>query len=144
MNEPAGPTPTPGPSPSATLGSGPRSAFVVVLTYTAPLARIDELLEAHRAWLAEQEDAGRLLASGPLLPRTGGVLLAAGGSRAEVETALASDPFHLAGVATYEVVEFTPTRGPLAGSLAQSAAESAAESAAGGGTTQNTLPSGSA
>lgn len=84
--------------------------FVVTITYTAPLEQIDELVPAHRAWLDQGYVSGLLLASGPQVPRTGGVLLARAASREELDAALAEDPFGKAGVATYQVVQFTPVK----------------------------------
>ncbi|MFE0459988.1 YciI family protein [Kitasatospora sp. NPDC058965] len=81
--------------------------FVVTLTYTAPLDRIDALLPEHVAWLERQYAAGTLLASGRRVPRTGGVLLARAADRAALDALLAEDVFHRAGVAEYQVVEFT-------------------------------------
>lgn len=83
--------------------------FVVNLTYTAPLERIDACLEAHRAFLAEQYARGLFLMSGRKEPRDGGIIIAQAASRAELESALRDDPFHQAGVARYDVVEFVPT-----------------------------------
>jgi uncharacterized protein YciI len=84
--------------------------FVVTITYTAPLAQIDELVPAHRDWLDRGYASGLLLASGPQLPRTGGVLLARAASREELDAALAEDPFSKAGAATYQVVQFAPIK----------------------------------
>jgi uncharacterized protein YciI len=84
--------------------------FVVTITYTVPLERIDELVVEHRAWLDDRFAAGELLASGPQTPRVGGVLLAPTGDRAELEKMLAGDPFQRADVSTYTVVAFTPTK----------------------------------
>jgi uncharacterized protein YciI len=84
--------------------------FVVTLTYTAPIERIDELLIEHRAWLDRQYAEGVLLASGPQQPRVGGILLARAADRAALEAVLAGDPFRKAGVATYGVVEFDPIK----------------------------------
>ncbi|MCC9310759.1 YciI family protein [Kitasatospora sp. RB6PN24] len=81
--------------------------FIVTLTYTAPLEAVDQLLPEHVAWLEEQYAAGTLLASGRRVPRTGGVLLARAADRAALDEVLASDPFHRARVAEYQVVEFT-------------------------------------
>ncbi|HEU5036668.1 MAG TPA: YciI family protein [Nocardioides sp.] len=94
---------------------------MVVLTYTAPLARIDELLDAHRAWLDQQYAEGRFLASGPQVPRSGGLILARAESREAVLDVVGTDPFFRAGAASYEVMQFTPTRGPLAAVLRGSA-----------------------
>ncbi len=84
--------------------------FVVLLTYVKDLAVIDALIPEHVAFLDEQYRAGVFLASGRRVPRTGGVILARSGDRAELEAILARDPFARAGAATYEVVEFSPTK----------------------------------
>lgn len=84
--------------------------FIVTLKYVADLERIDELLPVHREWLDAQYAAGWFVASGPLVPRTGGVILARGGDRDELEAVLATDPFGVAGLATYSVTEFTPVQ----------------------------------
>jgi uncharacterized protein YciI len=83
--------------------------FIVTLTYTAPLARIDAYLEAHRAWLGEQYARGLFLMSGRKEPRDGGIIIAHAASRAELEAVLRDDPFAQAGVATYALTEFVPT-----------------------------------
>jgi uncharacterized protein YciI len=93
------------------------SVFLLVLTYTQPLEEIDALLPAHRRWLDEQYAAGTFLASGPRVPRAGGVILACGLGRDGLATLVATDPFAEAGAAAYDIVEFQPNRGPLAGAL---------------------------
>lgn len=80
--------------------------FVLLLTYTKPLPDVDALMRRHMAWLNEQYAAGRFLVSGRRIPRTGGVILARGDDRAEVEALAATDPFVTGGVATVEVIEF--------------------------------------
>jgi len=80
--------------------------FVLLLTYVRPLAEVDELMREHVAWLRGQYDAGRFIVSGRRIPRTGGVILARGDDREEIEALAASDPFVAAGVATCEVVQF--------------------------------------
>ena len=83
--------------------------FIVTLTYTAPLERIDAYLEAHRAWLGEQYARGLFLMSGRKEPRDGGIIIAHAASRAELEAVLQDDPFGQAGIATYAITEFVPT-----------------------------------
>lgn len=79
--------------------------FIVLLTYTAPLAQIDAHVAAHREWLSGCYADGIFLASGPQQPRTGGAILAHGLSRDALDARLARDPFAQAGVASYQVVE---------------------------------------
>ncbi len=82
--------------------------FVILVDYVKPLADVDRWIEAHRAFLREGYAAGRFLASGPRQPRTGGVILAHGCERAELEALLENDPFKREGVAAYTILEFHP------------------------------------
>jgi uncharacterized protein YciI len=80
--------------------------FVLLLTYVRPLAEVDALMREHMAWLNEHYAAGRFLVSGRRIPRTGGVIVARGDDRAEIEALAAGDPFVAGGVATCEVIQF--------------------------------------
>ncbi|MEV0090764.1 YciI family protein [Streptomyces sp. NPDC050738] len=84
--------------------------FALELTYTAPAEAVDALLDAHVTWLDLQYAAGTFLASGRKVPRDGGVILAVGGDREEIEKLTATDPFVVAGVCAYRVTEFLATR----------------------------------
>ncbi|QCX80206.1 YCII-related domain protein [Streptomyces sp. YIM 121038] len=84
--------------------------FVMELTYTAPVDRVDALLAEHVAWLDAQYAAGVFLASGRKNPRDGGVILAVGDSRAEIEGLAALDPFVTGGVCEYRITEFLATK----------------------------------
>jgi uncharacterized protein YciI len=91
-------------TPLETLGSV--AVFVLLLTYVKPLPEVDALMREHMAWLKEHYDAGRFVVSGRQIPRTGGVILARGEDREEIEALAASDPFVSGGVATCEVIQF--------------------------------------
>jgi uncharacterized protein YciI len=80
--------------------------FVLLLTYVKPLAEVDALMRRHMAWLDEHYAAGRFLVSGRRIPRTGGVILARGDDRGEIEAIAAGYPFVAGGVATCEVIQF--------------------------------------
>ncbi|WP_455360237.1 YciI family protein [Streptomyces sp. SYSU K21746] len=84
--------------------------FVLELTYTAPVEAVDAEMEAHIAWLDAQYTAGVFIASGRKVPRDGGVILAAGVDRAQIERIAAADPFTVAGVCAYRITEFVPTK----------------------------------
>ncbi|MET8697963.1 YciI family protein [Kitasatospora sp. NPDC058032] len=83
--------------------------FVLELTYTAPLDRIDALLPAHVEWLGRHYEAGTFLASGRKVPRDGGIILAVGEDRAAVEALVRTDPFAVEGLVEYRVTEFLAT-----------------------------------
>jgi uncharacterized protein YciI len=80
--------------------------FVLLLSYTRPVEEVDALMREHMAWLREQYAAGRFLVSGRQVPRTGGVIVARGEDREEMEALAATDPFVTGGVATVQVVQF--------------------------------------
>ncbi|MCX0247256.1 YciI family protein [Streptomyces drozdowiczii] len=84
--------------------------FVLELSYTAPLERVDAALDAHVAWLDRQYAAGVFIASGRKNPRDGGVILAVGEDRAAIERLAASDPFVVEGVCAYRITEFIATK----------------------------------
>jgi uncharacterized protein YciI len=84
--------------------------FILELGYTAPVERVDALLEEHVVWLDKHYEAGRFIASGRKDPRDGGVIISVGGSRAEVEELVGTDPFVVGQVAEYRVVEFIATK----------------------------------
>ncbi|QES47329.1 hypothetical protein DEJ50_05295 [Streptomyces venezuelae] len=84
--------------------------FVMELTYTAPVEAVDDEMDAHIAWLNGYYAAGIFLASGRKVPRDGGIILAGGVSRAEIEKIAAEDPFVEAGVCAYRITEFIATK----------------------------------
>ena len=88
--------------------------FIILLTYTQPLARIDEALAAHVAFLNQQYERGVFVLSGRKVPRTGGVIVATAANRQSLDAVLAQDPFFQQNLAQYEVVEFEPTKSSAA------------------------------
>ncbi len=80
--------------------------FIIELTYKADLAKIDEAMKAHVAFLDEHYAAGRFLVSGRKVPRDGGIIVAIGESRLELERIMARDPFVARGLADVRVIEF--------------------------------------
>ncbi|WP_374776726.1 YciI family protein [Streptomyces sp. NBC_01310] len=84
--------------------------FVMELTYTAPVEDVEDEMDAHISWLDGYYASGVFLASGRKVPRDGGVILAGGVSRAEVERIAAEDPFTVAGVCSYRITEFIATK----------------------------------
>lgn len=83
--------------------------FVLELTYTAPLERVDAALPDHVEWLKRNYAAGHFLAAGRKVPRDGGLIIASVADRATAEAIAAEDPFTLAGVCDYRITEFVAT-----------------------------------
>ena len=80
--------------------------FVLLLTYTKPLEDVDALMRDHMKWVNEQYAAGRFVVSGRMIPREGGIIVAIGGTREEIEALMREDPFVARGLAEVRVVEF--------------------------------------
>jgi len=80
--------------------------FVIELQYTAELEEIDAAMKAHVAFLNRQYAAGRFVVSGRKSPREGGIIIAVGTSREEIESVMAEDPFCARGLATARIIEF--------------------------------------
>lgn len=80
--------------------------YIVTLTYTRPLTEVDKHREAHLEWVRHQYESGRFLASGPRIPREGGVILVRDMPRENLDALLAEDPFRQNGVADFTVVAF--------------------------------------
>jgi len=59
--------------------------FVIELTYKADLAEIDASMGPHMAFLKKHYAAGTFLVSGRKVPRDGGIILAVGESREQIE-----------------------------------------------------------
>ena len=89
--------------------SAEKKMFAVLVKYVKPLEQIDACLEAHRAYLRTNCDAGRFVMAGRQVPRTGGLILARAESKEELRRLLDDDPFRRAGVAEYEIIQFVPT-----------------------------------
>ena len=84
--------------------------FVVLVDYLKPIETVDAFLAPHRTYLDTLYAKKILLASGPQVPRTGGLLLARGVSKDELRTLLDGDPFAQEGIARYNIVEFDPVK----------------------------------
>ena len=87
----------------------------VTYRYTDDVAARDRVLPEHRTYLRGLADRGVLLVSGPYGPgEPRGALLLFRGTKAEVNTVIANDPFTTNGViATAEIITWEPVIGPL-------------------------------
>jgi uncharacterized protein YciI len=83
--------------------------FVILLHYLKPLAEVDRFVDEHRAFLERHYAAGNFLLSGRQEPRSGGVIIARGETRAQIEAIVREDPFNREQIARYEIVEFVPS-----------------------------------
>ncbi len=81
------------------------SWFLVLSTTTDRAARLKASPE-HQAWQRERHEAGEVVMSGPAADRTMGIYLLRCESREEAEAIAGSDPHHMRGNSTYELIEW--------------------------------------
>ena len=80
--------------------------FVIELIYKVDLAEIDAHMGAHVNFLKKYYASGHFLLSGRKIPRNGGIILAMGKSRADIQTIVEEDPFFELGLADFRIIEF--------------------------------------
>ncbi|MFN2548265.1 MAG: YciI family protein [Myxococcales bacterium] len=84
---------------------------IVVLKYTAPLERILQTVEKHRAYLRELHAQGKMVASGPFVPREGGALLLRINDPSEIQPLRAKDPYQIEGLCSDTIHVWDPNIG---------------------------------
>ena len=87
-----------------------KSLFVIELLYNKALAEIDAVMPAHMKYLKKYYTSGHFLVSGRKIPRDGGIILATGESREEIEAIAREDPFVARGLADFRVIQFRPSQ----------------------------------
>ena len=80
--------------------------FVVELIYKTDLAAIDASMASHVRFLKKYYASGHFVVSGRKIPRDGGIILAVGKSRDEIEAIVREDPFCKNGLADFRIIEF--------------------------------------
>jgi uncharacterized protein YciI len=80
--------------------------FVIELSYKADLSEIDTHMKAHVAFLKKHYAAGTFLISGRKIPRDGGIILALGKDKQQIQAVIEQDPFHQHGLADFRIIEF--------------------------------------
>jgi uncharacterized protein YciI len=80
--------------------------FVIELIYKADLSAIDAHMAEHVKFLKKYYKAGNFLISGRKIPRDGGIIIATGNSRSEIEAIIHEDPFVAHQLADFRIIEF--------------------------------------
>jgi uncharacterized protein YciI len=80
--------------------------FIIELSYKADLTEIDTHMAAHVMFLKKYYASGNFLVSGRKVPRDGGIIVAVGKSRPQIEAIVKEDPFCKRGLADFRIIEF--------------------------------------
>jgi uncharacterized protein YciI len=85
-----------------------RNLFIINLTYSVDLDTVLKNRPDHLDFLQKYYDQGFFLASGPKVPREGGIILARADSKEQLTDIAKQDPFITRNIATFEITEFVP------------------------------------
>jgi uncharacterized protein YciI len=80
--------------------------FVIELTYKVDLGEIDAHMTEHLDFLKKYYTSGHFLVSGRKKPRDGGIIIAVGKDRQQIEAIVREDPFYEHGLADFRIIEF--------------------------------------
>ena len=80
--------------------------FLLLGRYRKPADEVEAHLDAHRAWVRDHVVAGVFIAAGREIPLQGGLIVATGVTRDEVDAIIAKDPYFIQNVAEYDVREY--------------------------------------
>ncbi|EJP6473180.1 GTP cyclohydrolase [Clostridium botulinum] len=84
--------------------------FILNLTYIKPITEVEKYLSNHISFLNQYYNNEKFICSGRKNPRTGGIILCNAKDINEVNTIINEDPFYKEKIATYEIIEFNPTK----------------------------------
>lgn len=87
---------------------------IALIRYRRPLDEVLAVVDQHRAYLKALKEAGTLIASGPLDPRTGGALLLRvpdDDVHGALDAVRDGDPYVTFGVAQYELIPWAVNTG---------------------------------
>lgn len=84
--------------------------YIFNLTYKKPLEEVERFLAEHIAYLEKYYTKKLFICSGRKEPRSGGVILCNAKNLQEAQQILQEDPFYQQEIATYEVIDFTPSK----------------------------------
>ena len=80
---------------------------IAIIRYRRPLEEVMEVTERHRSYLRELKADGTLIASGPMDPRAGGILLVTvpdDDVNGALDRVRDGDPYVTFGLAQYELI----------------------------------------
>ncbi|MEO7043170.1 MAG: YciI family protein [Gemmatimonadaceae bacterium] len=87
---------------------------IAIIRYRRPLEEVVTVTDKHRAYLSSLFEAGIVLASGPLDPRSGGALLLRvpdASVQESLDAVRDNDPYVKTGMAQYEILPWAASTG---------------------------------
>ncbi len=83
---------------------------IISLTYLKPLDDVEKYIKDHIKFLDKYYEEKKFICSGRKIPRTGGIILTYDCNIDEIQAIIKEDPFYQNKLASYEVIEFSPSK----------------------------------
>ena len=84
--------------------------FIIDLKYQKTNEDVDKFLPNHIEFLNKYYEKKKFLCSGRKNPRKGGIIICMAEDVEEVNAIIKNDPFYQNNIATYEIIEFIPSK----------------------------------
>lgn len=84
--------------------------FIFNLTFLKRQEERAKYLSGHMAYLDSYYEKGNFICSGAKDPKTGGIIVCRCKNKEEAERISHDDPFCQQGIASYEIIEFVPSK----------------------------------
>lgn len=82
--------------------------YAITLRYSRPIEDINHQLASHKNWLVNYIKQGTILVAGPTADEKGGFILAQADNLATIENMVATDPYAIHQLATFDIVGCSP------------------------------------
>lgn len=89
---------------------GECNMFIINLTYKKSTDEVDNILPQHILYLEKNYAQKNFICSGRKNPRNGGIIICRLKSIEEVKQIIQEDPFYKNGIATYDIINFCPSK----------------------------------
>ncbi len=80
--------------------------YLVLSRVSTSPDEVRKMTREHLAWMEKQHTEGKVLFSGPTPDRSTGIYVVKAGSYDEAKDLVDTDPFHMAGLRGYEILEW--------------------------------------
>lgn len=84
--------------------------FILNINYIKPISEVEQFLDSHILFLEKYYKSNKFICSGRKEPRSGGIILCNAENITEVNNIISEDPFFTKKIASYEIIEFIPSK----------------------------------
>lgn len=84
--------------------------FILNINYIKPISEVEQFLDSHILFSEKYYKSNKFICSSRKNPRNGGIILCNAENTTEVNKIISEDPFFIKKIASYEIIEFIPSK----------------------------------